>query len=218
MPYGLANSPSVFQSFVNEIFRDLLNSCVIVYIDDILVYSKTREEQIQQVKTVLDRLLHHQLYVKAEKCEFHTTTTAFLGYHISPKGVEMDESKINAVTGWPAPTTNKELQRFLGFAHFYRRFIRNYSTVAAPLTVLLRGKPRKFTWPENAQDAFKKLKSSFTTAPILKHPDPDLPFIVEEDASDCGIRAVLSQHYGSPGKLHPCAFFSRKLTSAEIMM
>lgn len=127
----------------------------------------------------------------------------------------MDESKVQAVTEWLAPTTIRELQRFFGFENFYRRFIRNFSTITASLTALLRGKPRKLTWPESAQEAFKILKSSFTTAPILKHPDPDLPFIVEVDASDCGIGAVLSQCHGSPAKLYPCAFFSRKLTPAE---
>ncbi len=104
-------------------------------------------------------------------------------------------------------TTVKELQRFLGFANFYRRFIRNYSSIAAPLTSLLKGKPNKLSWTQPAQVAFETLKTSFTTAPILKHLDPDLPFIVEVDASDLGIGAVLSQRHGNPGKIFPCAFF-----------
>ncbi len=215
MPYGLANAPSVFQSFINEIFRDILNCYVIAYIDDILIYSKTREQHILHVRNVLSRLLANHLYVKAEKCEFHVSSTTFLGYRISPKGVEMDTGKVDAVMEWPRPTTVKELQRFLGFANFYRRFIRNYSSIAAPLTSLLRGKPRKLSWTQPAQVAFKTLKTSFTTAPILKHPDPDLPFIVEIDASDLGIGAVLSQRHGNPGKIFPCAFFSRKLNTAE---
>ncbi|KAI2645252.1 Transposon Tf2-6 polyprotein [Labeo rohita] len=215
MPYGMANSPAVFQSFINEIFKDLLNKYVIAYIDDILVYSKTEEEHVDHVRTVLSRLLQNQLYVKAEKCEFHVHQTSFLGYHISHQGVKMDITKIQAVTEWPRPTTVKELQRFLGFANFYRRFIRNYSMVAAPLTSLLKGKPSKLAWTEMANQAFVSLKERFTSAPILKHPDPNLPFIVEVDASDCGIGAVLSQRHGQPGKLYPCAFFSRKLTQAE---
>ncbi|KAI2660547.1 Transposon Tf2-9 polyprotein [Labeo rohita] len=215
MPYGMANSPAVFQSFINEIFKDILNNFVIAYIDDILIYSKTKEEHINHVRTVLSRLLQHQLYVKAEKCEFHVHQTSFLGYHISHQGVKMDDTKVLAVTEWPQPTTVKELQRFLGFANFYRRFIRNYSTVAAPLTSLLKGKLSKLAWTEGASQAFATLKERFTSAPILKHPDPSLPFIVEVDASDCGIGAVLSQRHGQPGKLFPCAFFSRKLTQAE---
>ncbi len=112
-------------------------------------------------------------------------------------------------------TTIKELQRFLGFANFYRRFICHYSMISAPLTSLLKGKPSKLTWTEEANTAFNTLKEKFTTAPILKHPEPNLPFVVEVDASNCGIGAVLSQRHGQPGKLFPCAFFSRKLTAAE---
>ncbi|KAL0181849.1 hypothetical protein M9458_021224 [Cirrhinus mrigala] len=193
MPYGLANSPAVFQSFINEVFHDLLNKYVI--------YSKSEVEYVDHVRTVLSRLLENQLYIKAEKCEFHVKQTSFLGYNISHKGVKMDETK--------------ELQRFLGFANFYQRFIRNYNMVSAPLTTLLKGKPSKLRWTEEASNAFATLKERFTTAPILKHPDPDLPFIVEVDASDCGIGAVLSQCHGQPGRLFQCAFFSRKLTAAE---
>jgi len=127
----------------------------------------------------------------------------------------MDEAKVKAVTEWPQPSTIKELQRFLGFANFYRQFIRNYSMVATPLTSLLNGKQSKLKWNEEATKAFNTLKARFTTAPILKHPDPDLLFIVEVDASDSGIGAVLSQRHGQPGKLYPCAFFSRTLTAAE---
>ncbi|KAK3523680.1 hypothetical protein QTP70_008614 [Hemibagrus guttatus] len=215
MPYRVANAPAVFQSFINEIFRDILNKYVVAYIDDILIYSKSEEEHQGHVRAVLTRLLKNQLYIKAEKCEFHVQRTAFLGYNVSYQGVEMDNSKITAVTEWPRPTTVKELQRFLGFANFYRRFIRNYSVTAAPLTSLLKGKPSRLKWTDDATRAFTNLKNSFTTAPILKHPDPNLPFVVEVDASDSGIGAVLSQLHGQPGKLFPCAYFSRKLTDAE---
>ncbi|KAL0148225.1 hypothetical protein M9458_056457 [Cirrhinus mrigala] len=215
MPYGLANAPAVFQSFINEILKEFINKFVIAYIDDILIYSKTETEHVAHVRTVLSRLLETQLHVKAEKCEFHVHQTSFLGYQVSHQGVKIDSTKVQAVTDWPQPTTIKELQRFLGFANFYRRFIRNYSTIDSPLTSLLKNKPKKLCWTEEASHAFNTLKTSFTSAPVLKHPDPDLPFVVEVDASDCGIGAVLSQHHGQPGKLHPCAFYSRKLTSAE---
>ncbi|KAK3557853.1 hypothetical protein QTP86_003254 [Hemibagrus guttatus] len=109
----------------------------------------------------------------------------------------------------------RELQRFLGFANFYRRFIRNYSSVAGPLTSLLRGKPKRLAWTDQARAAFQQLKESFTSAPILRHPDPDLPFVEEVDASSKGLGAVLSQRHGEPGKLHPCAYYSRRLTAAE---
>ncbi|KAK3521377.1 hypothetical protein QTP70_004115 [Hemibagrus guttatus] len=127
----------------------------------------------------------------------------------------MDERKVTAVRDWPAPTTVKELQRFLGFANFYRRFIQNYSSIAHPLTSLLRNKPKSLAWSPAAGKAFNLLKRAFTTAPLLVHPDPDKPFIVEVDASTTGVGAVLSQQQGNPSRLHPCAFFSRKLIPAE---
>ncbi|KAK3514054.1 hypothetical protein QTP70_002754 [Hemibagrus guttatus] len=118
---------------------------------------------------------------------------SFLGYVITRQGVEMDVTKVQAVIEWPSPSTVKELQHFLGFANFYRRFIRNYSSVAGPLTSLLKGKPRRLAWTDQAQAAFQRLKECFTMAPILRHPDPDLPFVVEVDASNSGIGAMLSQ-------------------------
>lgn len=215
MPFGLANSPSIFQSFMNDMFRDMLNRGVIVYIDDILVYSNSLEEHIRQVRAVLQRLIQYQLYAKAEKCEFHQTSTTFLGYVISKEGVAMDERKVKAVLEWPLPRTVKELQRFLGFANFYRRFIRDFSSIAAPLTAMTKHQSTKLTWSSESQQAFDALRTRFTSAPILRHPDPGHPFIVEVDASNTGVGAILSQRHGSPAKLYPCAFFSRKLTAAE---
>ncbi|KAK3539891.1 hypothetical protein QTP70_015770, partial [Hemibagrus guttatus] len=154
MPFGLTNAPAVFQALINGVFQDLLGKGVIAYIDDILVYSSSMEEHVRMVWEVLGRLQQHHLYVKLEKCEFHRSTVTFLGYVISRHGVEMDVVKVQAVTEWPAPTSVRELQRFLGFANFYRRFIRNYSSVAGPLTSLLRGKPKKLTWTDPARSAF----------------------------------------------------------------
>ncbi|KAK3575086.1 hypothetical protein QTP86_019735 [Hemibagrus guttatus] len=215
MPFGLTNAPAVFQALINEVFRDLLGIGVIAYIDDILVYSTSMEEHVRQVREVLARLQQHHLYVKLEKCEFHCPMVTFLDYVISQQGVEMDMVKVRAVMEWHAPSTVRELQHFLGFANFYRRFIVNYSSVAGPLMSLLRGNPKKLSWMDQARTAFLQLKERFTTAPILRHPDPELPFVVEVDASCSGLGAVLSQRHGEPGKLHPCAFYSRKLTVAE---
>ncbi|KAK3539465.1 hypothetical protein QTP70_008497 [Hemibagrus guttatus] len=215
MPFGLTNAPAVFQALINGVFRDLLGRGVIAYIDDILVYSTSMEDHVRQVREVLARLQRHHLFVKLEKCEFHRTTVTFLRYVISPRGVEMDTNKVRAVLEWPAPATIKELQRFLGFANFYQRFIRSYSSVATPLMSLLRGKPKKLNWTDQARAAFQRLKDCFITAPILCHPDPDRPFVVEVDASSSGLGAVLSQRHGDPGKVHPCAFYSRKLTIVE---
>lgn len=113
MLYGLANSPAMLQSFINEIFKDLLNKFVVAHIDDILIFSKTEHKHISHVRTVLSRLLENELYIKAEKCEFHVTQTSFLGYHISSQGIKMNDLKFQAVTEWPQPQTIKDLQRFL---------------------------------------------------------------------------------------------------------
>ncbi|KAK3510964.1 hypothetical protein QTP70_027799, partial [Hemibagrus guttatus] len=172
MPFGLTNAPAVFQALINEVFRDLLGRGVIAYIDDILVYSTSMEEHVRQVREVLARLQQHHLYIKLEKCEFYRPMVTFLGYLISHQGVEMDMVKVRTVTEWHAPSTVQELQRFLGFANFYRQFIQNYSSVAGPLTPLLRGKPKKLSWTDQARTAFLQLKERFTTAPILWHPDP----------------------------------------------
>ncbi|KAK3515960.1 hypothetical protein QTP86_004678 [Hemibagrus guttatus] len=217
MPFGLTNAPAVFQSLINGVFQDILGKWVIAYIDDILVYSTSLEEHVRHVREVLSRLQRHRLFVKLEKCEFHQSPMSFLGYVITRQGVEMDVSKVQAVTEWPSPSTVKELQRFLGFANFYRRFIRNYSSVVGPLTSLLKGKPRRLAWTDQAQAqaAFQQLKECFTTAPILRHPNPDFPFVLEVDASSSGLGAMFFQRHGEPGKLHLYAFYSRKLTAAE---
>lgn len=136
MPFGLTNAPAVFQALVNDILRDLLNVCVFVYLDDILIFSKSRQEHVVHVRQVLQRLLENRLFVKAEKCEFHVSEVSFLGFVINAGEIQMDPYKTKAVTDWPTPSTCKELQRFLGFANFYRRFIRNYSSVAALLIAL----------------------------------------------------------------------------------
>ncbi|KAI2646964.1 Transposon Tf2-9 polyprotein [Labeo rohita] len=145
----------------------------------------------------------------------HPSRISFLGYIISPEGVAMDERKVEAVLRWPRPSTLRELQRFLGFANFYRRFIRNFSTVAAPLTAMIKKGTTRLTWSPAALQAFGNLRQRFSTAPILHHPDPDQPFVVEVDASSTGVGAVLSQRHGEPPKLFPCAYFSHKLSPAE---
>lgn len=157
--------PSVFQAFVNEIFRDMLHHRVIVYIDDILIYSDSLEEHVQDVHAALKRLIDNQLYAKLSKCKFHQTRISFLGYIISADGVLMDYRKGKAVVKWPQPSSVKVLQRFLGFANFYRRFICNFSVIASPLTSLLRGGGKYFKWTTESAAAFAQLKERFTSAP-----------------------------------------------------
>ena len=214
MPFGLTNAPAVFQALVNDVMRDMLNKFVFIYLDDILIFSKSEEEHVQHVRRVLQRLLENQLFVKAEKCEFHQRTVSFLGFIVAPGSIQMDPGKVSGVLDWPVPTDRKQLQRFLGFANFYRRFIRNYSSVAAPLHVLTSPGTR-FSWSLQAEEAFRSLKQRFSSAPILTLPDPKLQFIVEVDASGVGAGAVLSQRCSKDNKVHPCAFFSRKLSPAE---
>ncbi len=199
---------------MNDVLRDMLNKFVFVYLDDILIYSKSEEEHVQHVRRVLQRLLENQLFVKAEKCEFHKQSVSFLGFIVAPGSMQMDPEKVSAVTNWSTPTDRKQLQRFLGFANFYRRFIRNYSSVAAPLYTLTSPGTR-FSWIPQAETAFQSLKRRFSSAPILTLPDTKLQFIVEVDASDVGVGAVLSQHSPKDNKVHSCAFFSRKLSPAE---
>uniref|UniRef100_A0AAY5K2N8 ribonuclease H n=1 Tax=Esox lucius TaxID=8010 RepID=A0AAY5K2N8_ESOLU len=215
MPFGLTNAPAVFQAFMNDIFRDMIDRFVIIYLDDILIYSGNLTEHIGHVRQVLQRLQQHRLYVKLEKSVFHVSQVAFLGSVLSPGCVQMDESKVSAVRQWPPPKTVKEMQRFLGFANYYRRFIRNFSTIAAPLTALTSQKTRTLCWTDAAKAAFDKLKDLFTSAPILHQPDSQLPFVVEVDASETGVGAILSQRVGTPPKLRPCAFYSKKLTPAQ---
>lgn len=214
MPFGLTNAPAVFQALVNDVLRDFLNRFVFVYLDDILIFSKNQSDHENHVRQVLLRLLENKLFVKAEKCEFHQESVGFLGYIVGHGRLEADPGKIKTVAEWPVPISRKELQRFLGFANFYRRFIRDYSKVATPLTKLTSTLTR-FTWTSDANEAFNRLKSLFTSAPILIQPDPSRQFIVEVDASDTGVGAVLSQTTCPDNRLHPCAFFSRRLSPAE---
>ncbi|KAE8206788.1 hypothetical protein CF327_g7489 [Tilletia walkeri] len=180
MPFGLCNAPSSFQRFMNDIFRDMVDVFVVIYLDDILIFSKTAAEHEEHVKKVLERLRSTKLFAKAEKCEFSQESVEFLGYRLSKDGVTMVMDKVNSVLSWPEPKKVKELQSFLGFANFYRRFIWRYSEIVAPLTALLR-KNTAWNWSEKCQDAFDTLKKAFTSAPVLQHFDPDEGYHSETD-------------------------------------
>ncbi|KAI2667777.1 Transposon Tf2-6 polyprotein [Labeo rohita] len=196
MPFGLCNSPAAFQHFINDVLRDMLGRWCYAYLDDILIYSKTLEEHTQHVRAVLQRLLAHQF----------TPPRSWV--------LSMDPQKLEAVRSWPLPTSLKQLQRFLGFANFYWRFIRGFSSTAALLTALTKPSRGEFHLTPEAIQAFKTLCHQFTTAPVLTHPDSTKPFVVEVDASDVGVGAVLSQR-GPDEKLHPCSFFSRKFNPTQ---
>ncbi|KAI2660072.1 Transposon Tf2-9 polyprotein [Labeo rohita] len=214
MPFGLSNSPAVFQALVNDVLRDMVDRFIYVYLDDILIFSSSLQEHVQHVRRVLQRLLENGLFVKAEKCVFYAQSVSFLGYIVSSEGIRMDPDKVKAVVDWPTPDSRKALQRFLGFANFYRRFIRNFSQLAAPLTALTSSRTT-FRWSDAANVAFSNLKSRFVSAPILVAPDPTRQYVVEIDASEVGVGAVLSQRSPSDNKMHPCAFFSHRMLSSE---
>ncbi|KAJ1572295.1 hypothetical protein NDA11_005973 [Ustilago hordei] len=215
MPFGLANAPAHFQSFINDIFRDIIGVYVVVYLDDFLIFSDTEEVHVKHVTEVLTRLRSNRLFAKLSKCEFHTKTVEFLGYIIKPTGIEMDPEKVRTVKEWPMPESIHDIQRFLGFANFYRRFIAHFARIAKPLTALVKPIERfkKLELPEGAQQAFHKLIQAFTSAGVLQHFDYHLPTRLETDASDFAIAGVLKQEH--EGRWHPVAFYSRKMSSAE---
>ncbi|KAJ1584105.1 hypothetical protein NDA11_004353 [Ustilago hordei] len=203
MPFGLANALAHFQSFINDIFRDIIGIYVVVYLDDFLIFSDTEEAHVKHVTEVLTRLRSNRLFAKLLKCEFHTKTVEFLGYIIKPTGIEMDPEKVCTVKEWPMPESIHDIQRFLGFANFYRRFIAHFARIAKPLTALV--KPieqfKKFELPEEAQQAFHKLIQAFTSAGVLQHFDYHLPTRLETDASDFAIAGWRHMLAGLPSQL-----------------
>lgn len=230
MPFGLANAPATFQSYINRALSDLLDTHCIVYLDDILIYSRSAEEHIKHVRMVLERLEKFRLYCKLSKCTFHTDTVNFLGFVISPKGIKIERSRVDTILDWPAPQSVHDILMFLGFANFYRRFIEGYSKIAAPLNEMTknqntckgRRKFRKgetyndpdFTLSPDALRSFEELKAKFATAPLLVHYDPLRQNRIEPDASDFAMAGVYAQ-LQDDGQWHPVAFWSRKFQGAE---
>jgi len=214
MHYGLTNTPASFQRFMNDVFKDLLDICVVVYLDNILIYSDTHDEHLKQVQEVMHHLRSNHLYAKIEKCKFNIDKTNFLGFIISPKGLQMDDSKVQTIRNWPTPRKVKEVQSFLGFSNFYQRFIANYLDMTIPLT-WLTCKNAPWVWSSDCVEAFGLLKTAFTTAPILHHFDPILPPIVKTDASDYAIAGILSMHTDDDD-IHPVAFYSHTLLGSEL--
>ena len=214
MPFGLSNAPGAFQRFMNDVFADMLDVCVVVYLDNILIYSSDKATHRKQVKEVLRRLRKHGLYAKPEKCEFDRESVEYLGYILSPAGLTMASDKIQTIQDWPEPRRVKDIQSFLDFANFYRRFIYNFSDITVPLTRLTR-KNVPFLFGDAEREAFNYLKSAFSSAPILTHWIPDRPIIVETDASDYALAAILSIELEN-GEIHPVAFHSRSFNPTEL--
>jgi hypothetical protein len=213
MPFGLCNAPAVFQRMINEILHDLLDESVVNYLDDTLIATETKEENVKITREVVRRLRSHGLHIRPEKCEFFVAEIEFLGLIANENGISMDQHKVEAIQEWPVPRNVKDIQTFLGFANFYRRFIKDFAKISQPITNLLR-KETPWNWDSACQDAFDTLKRYFTSAPVLSHHDPDKPSQLETDASGYAYGAVLSQK-GNDGRYHPNAFMSKSMTPAE---
>ena len=166
MPFGLTNAPSTFMRLMNEVLRPFIGLFVVVYFDDILIYSKSTEEHLEHLHAVFDALRTARLFGNLEKCTFCTTRVSFLGYVVTPQGIEVDSSKIDAIQSWPTPSTVTQIRSFLGLAGFYRRFVRDFSSIAAPLHELTK-KGIPFSWGPAQEEAFTILKDKLTHAPLL---------------------------------------------------
>jgi hypothetical protein len=203
MAFGLCNAPATFQTLMNDVLRPFLRRFVLVFFDDTLIYRKNWEEHLHHLRMVLAKLQRHQLFVKRSKCAFGAPSVAYLDHVISAAGVAMDPAKVQTIFDWPVSRSARAVRGFLGLAGYYRKFVPNYGTVAAPLTALL--KKDGFAWDDKAAAAFGALKAAVTSAPVLTMPDFTKTFVVECDASSHGFGVVLAQEG------HPLAFFSRPI-------
>src|SRR5467141_1625582 len=199
---------------MNDIFADMIDIIVIIYLDDILIYSDNISEHKAHVQEVLRRLHTNGLFARADKCEFHITSCEYLGYMLSPEGLTMAPYKVQIIQDWPEPWKVKDVQSFLSFSNFYCHFIYGYSEITVPLTHLTR---KGTTWHFSIEccSAFKALKKAFTTAPVLTHWIPDTQITVKTDASDYALAAVLSITIPN-GKLHLIAFHSWTFSTLEL--
>jgi hypothetical protein len=192
MSFGLTNAPAYFMYLMNKVFMEYLDKFVVVFIDDILIFSKTKEEHEKHLRMVLEKLRSNQLYAKFSKCEFWLTEVAFLGHVISAGGILVHPSKVKDVLNWMPPTNASEIHSFLGLAGFYRRFIKDFSKIAKPMKRLLE-KNKDFDWTEGCQVSFEELKRRLTSAPVLILPNITKKFDIYCDASRQGLGCVLMQ-------------------------
>jgi len=195
MPFGLVNAPATFQTMMNEILWEFLDQEVVLYIGDILIYSKTVAEYIIIVQKVLQGLHEYRMAISLQKCVFHVKKVDFFGYIVATDRVTMNEKKVECVKAKRAPASVKDMQIFIGFANFYRRFIKNLLAICAPITNLLKGDPKQVFWGKEQQEAFDDPQCRFISAPIICHFDPELDTVVETDASDHALECILSQFH-----------------------
>ncbi|SLM38893.1 Zinc finger, H2C2-type, histone UAS binding [Lasallia pustulata] len=213
LPFGLTNSPANYQHYMNNVLWDHLNNFCSAYLDDTLIYSKTLKEHTQHAQAVLQKLIDAGLQVDIEKCKFHVQETSFLGVLLSTDGLRMDPKKVQVVVDWSTPTNLKQVQAFIGFCNFYRRFIKGFSKIVG-LMLKLTQKGVIFQWTDTCQKSFELLKQRVVTAPVLWHFDRTRKAILETDSSDHVNAGVLSQ-YDDDKVLHPVAFYSKNMVPAE---
>ena len=208
MPFGLTNAPTAFMDLMNRVFRPYVDKFVVVFINDILVYSKDVQEHEQHLKIVLQTLREKKLYAMLSKCDFWLKEASFLGHIVSVEGIRVDPTKIEVVVNWKVPRNVTEVRSFLGLAGFYRRFVRSFFVITSPLTKLLR-KGIKFEWIDKCQNSFEQFKGMLFEAPVLTQPTSGKEYTLYSDASGIGLRCVLMQD----GKV--VAYASRQLKSHE---
>ncbi|GBG81809.1 hypothetical protein CBR_g33989 [Chara braunii] len=213
MPFGLCNAPGTFQHTMNRIFHDYLDKFVVVYLDDILIFSRSVEEHAQHVDTVLSLLWQHKYKINSEKCEFGRTRILYLGHEVSVDGIRPEDAKVASIRDWPRPQSVTEVRSFLGMCGYYRNFVKNDSTITSPLADLTR-LDTPWDWTDECEAAFKRLKHALTHHEVLMVADPQRPFIVTTDASQYGIGAVLAQQEGK--KLRPIEYMSKKMPSKKL--
>src|SRR4051812_16147214 len=208
MSFGLTNAPATFSRMMNSIFMEYLDKFVVVYLDDILIYSKNKEEHAEHLRLVLMKLREHRLYAKFSKCEFWLPEVTYLGHVIFAKGIAVNPERVQAVLDWTPPESVKQVRSFLGLASYCRHFVENFSKVAKPLTEILK-KDKKFLWTPKCEESFQELKRRLTSAPVLAPPDTKRDFAIYCDASWQGLGCILMQDR------HVVAYASRQLRSHE---
>jgi len=212
MPFGLCNAPATFERLMEKILNQLLFKICLVYLDDVIIYSDSFEGMLSRLEQVFARLRSANLKLNPKKCSFFKKEIRYLGHVVSREGIKTDPEKISAVRDWPIPRTKKQVRSFLGFCSYYRKFVRGFSLIAKPLFSLTEDSV-KFVWTEKCEEAFKKLKEHLINSPILSYPDNQGCFILDTDASNHGIGAVLSQNQGGTERV--IAYFSRVLNKSE---
>ena len=212
MPYGLCNTPATFQQLIQNCLGELNLTYALIYLDDVIVFSRTEEEHLTRLRAVFEQFSEHGLKLKPSKCHFLWKEITFLGHKVSEEGMKLGDDGLRGIAEMALPANYTEIRRFLGATGFFQHFIKNYTQIAKPLNDLLEGEASKWKTqpvdlPPEAKEAFNILKMKCMTVPVLAFADFEKPFLLETDASSLGLRAVLSQKQND-GKFHPVAYAS----------